>query len=168
MQILEHGAENERTLLFLPCTAEPVWAFADTVALLAQQWHVFQAVYDGHQPEYPGDFLSVEKTADDILAWFSQRGIRRLDTAYGCSLGGCCLTRLLALGTLPIGCAVIDGVSPPISCRWQRGSDWACGIICNSSWWQAAAAFWRRLFPRSASPRQEKTRQSNMTGSRRT
>lgn len=113
MQILEHGAENERTLLFLPCTAEPVWAFADTVALLAQQWHVFQAVYDGHQPEYPGDFLSVEKTADDILAWFSQRGIRRLDAAYGCSLGGCCLTRLLALGTLPIGCAVIDGGITP-------------------------------------------------------
>ena len=34
MQILEHGQEHERTLLFLPCTAEPVWAFADTIALL--------------------------------------------------------------------------------------------------------------------------------------
>ena len=27
MQILEHGQEQEQTLLFFPCTAEPVWAF---------------------------------------------------------------------------------------------------------------------------------------------
>lgn len=59
MQILEHGQEHERTLLFLPCTAEPVWAFADTIALLSRKWHVFQVVFDGHQPEYPGDFTSV-------------------------------------------------------------------------------------------------------------
>ena len=25
MQILEHGQENKRLLLFFPCTAEPVW-----------------------------------------------------------------------------------------------------------------------------------------------
>ena len=24
----------------------------------------FQVVYDGHQPEYPGDFTSVEQTVD--------------------------------------------------------------------------------------------------------
>ena len=62
MQILEHGQEHGRTLLFFPCTAEPVWAFADTIAQLSQSWHVFQVVYDGHQPEYPGDFTSVEQT----------------------------------------------------------------------------------------------------------
>ena len=56
MQIFEHGQEHERTLLFFPCTAEPVWVFEQTVALLSRTWHVFQAVYDGHQPEYPGDF----------------------------------------------------------------------------------------------------------------
>lgn len=32
MQILEHGQENERTLLFFPCTAEPVWVFENTAA----------------------------------------------------------------------------------------------------------------------------------------
>lgn len=48
MKILEHGQTQEKTLLFLPCTAEPVWAFAATIALLSQKWHVFQMVYDGH------------------------------------------------------------------------------------------------------------------------
>ena len=37
MQILEHGQEHGRTLLFFPCTAEPVWAFDDTVAQLSIQ-----------------------------------------------------------------------------------------------------------------------------------
>ena len=46
MQVLEYGQERKETLLFLPCTAEPVWAFTATVELLAQQWHVFQVVYD--------------------------------------------------------------------------------------------------------------------------
>ena len=53
MQILECGREHRETLLFFPCTAEPVWAFADTIAILSQRWHIFQVVFDGHQPEYP-------------------------------------------------------------------------------------------------------------------
>ena len=28
MQILEYGQAQERTLLFFPCTAEPVWALS--------------------------------------------------------------------------------------------------------------------------------------------
>lgn len=113
MQILEHGQENEKTLLFFPCTAEPVWAFADTIALLAGKWHIFQVVYDGHQPEYPGDFTSVEQTVDEVTQSLKNAGVTRLDTAYGCSMGGGCLLRLLALGEIPIGRAIIDGGITP-------------------------------------------------------
>ena len=94
MHILEHGQGQEKTLLFLPCTAEPVWAFKKTVALLAQSWHVFQVVYDGHEPSYPGDFTSVEQTVDEITDYLRAQGVTCLDAAYGCSLGGACLTRL--------------------------------------------------------------------------
>ena len=113
MHILEHGQGQPRTLLFLPCTAEPVWAFEDTIALLAREWHVFQVVYDGHQPEYPGDFTSVEQTVDEVTDYLESRGTARLDAAYGCSLGGACLTRLLALGKMPVGRAIIDGGITP-------------------------------------------------------
>ena len=113
MQILEHGQAHGQTLLFLPCTAEPMWAFADTVVLLSQRWHVFQVVYDGHQPEYPGDFTSVEQTVEEVTAYLKSHGITRLDAAYGCSLGGACLTRLLALGELPVDRAIIDGGITP-------------------------------------------------------
>ena len=113
MKILEHGQTQEKTLLFLPCTAEPVWAFTATVELLSQKWHVFQVVYDGHQPEYPGDFTSVEQMVDEITAYLKERGVSRLDAAYGCSLGGACLTRMLALGEMPVGRAIIDGGITP-------------------------------------------------------
>ena len=113
MKILEHGQTQEKTLLFLPCTAEPVWAFAATIALLSQKWHVFQVVYDGHQPEYPGDFTSVEQTVDEVISYLENHGISRLDGAYGCSMGGACLTRMLALGEMPIGRAIIDGGITP-------------------------------------------------------
>ena len=113
MQILEHGQEQRQTLLFFPCTAEPVWAFEDTIALLSQKRHVFQVVFDGHQPEYPGEFISVEQTVDEITAYLESCGIDRLDAAYGCSLGGACLTRLMALGEIPVGRAIIDGGITP-------------------------------------------------------
>lgn len=113
MHILEHGQGQEKTLLFLPCTAEPVWAFEKTVALLAQSWHVFQVVYDGHEPSYPGDFTSVEQTVDEITDYLRAQGVTCLDAAYGCSLGGACLTRLLALGELPVKRAIIDGGITP-------------------------------------------------------
>lgn len=71
MHVLEYGQEQEKTLLFLPCTAEPVWAFADTVALLSRRWHVFQVIYDGYQPEYAGDFTSVEQTVDAVTEYQS-------------------------------------------------------------------------------------------------
>ena len=87
--------------------------FADTIALLSQKWHVFQVVFDGHQPEYPGDFTSVEQTVDDVTAYLKAHGVDRLDAAYGCSLGGACLTRLLALGEMPVGRAIIDGGITP-------------------------------------------------------
>ena len=50
---------------------------------------------------------------DEVVAYLKQRGVARLDAAYGCSLGGACLTRLLALGKMPVGRAVIDGGITP-------------------------------------------------------
>lgn len=112
MKILEYGKTNKKTLLFLPCTAEPAWAFTDAVTLLAQDYRVFQVVYDGHGTTVE-DFVSVEMTVDEVTEWLRCHGITCLSAAYGCSLGGACLTRLLALGRIPVGCAIIDaGITP--------------------------------------------------------
>ncbi len=117
MRVLEYGKEHEKTLLFLPCTAEPEWAFTDAVTLLSQDYHVMQIVYDGHG-ETGEDFISVEATVDEITEWLTAHGIAHLDASYGCSLGGACLTRFLALGKISIGRAVIDAGITPYRLPW--------------------------------------------------
>ena len=121
---MECGREHRETLLFFPCTAEPVWAFADTIAVLSQRWHIFQVVFDGHQPEYPGDFTSVEQTVDEVTQYLNVHGISHLDAAYGCSLGGACLTRFLALGKIPV---------EPLNARLDKDSrsNWSKYRICS-------------------------------------
>lgn len=112
MKMLEYGRKNQPTLLFLPCTAEPDWAFTDSVTLLARTYHVIQVVYDGHGGTGE-DFVSVEATVDAVTDWLHQHGIAQLDAAYACSLGGACLTRLLSLGQMPVRRAIIDaGMTP--------------------------------------------------------
>ena len=81
MRTLEYGKEQEKTLLFLPCTAEPEWAFADSVGLLSQDYHVIQIVYGGHG-ETGEDFISVETTVDEVTDWLQAHGITRLNAAY--------------------------------------------------------------------------------------
>lgn len=122
MRTLEYGKEHEKTLLFLPCTAEPEWAFADSVGLLSQDYHVIQIVYDGHG-ETGEDFISVETTVDEVTDWLQARGITHLNAAYGCSLGGACLTRLLALGKIPV---------EPLNARLDKDSrsNWSKYRIC--------------------------------------
>lgn len=127
MRVLEYGKERERTLLFLPCTAEPDWAFTDAVTLLAQEFHVLQVIYDGHGGTGE-DFVSVEKTVNEITDWLQGRGITRLGAAYGCSLGGACLTRLLAEGRLPVGAPLSMPGSRRISCRCSCAVWRACAI----------------------------------------
>lgn len=117
MKVLEYGKEQEKTLLFLPCTAEPAWSFTDSVRLLAQDYHVMQIVYDGHG-ETGEDFISVETSVDEITDWLRAHGITRLDAAYGCSLGGACLTRFLALGNIPVKRAIIDAGITPYKLPW--------------------------------------------------
>ena len=112
MRVLEYGKTNPKTLLFLPCTAEPEWAFTASVALLAQDYHVMQIVYDGHG-ETEEDFVSVEHTIDEVTDWLHAHGIFSLDAAYACSLGGACLTRLLAVGEVQVEQAIIDGGITP-------------------------------------------------------
>lgn len=105
MRVLEYGKSNPKTLLFLPCTAEPEWAFTASVTLLAQDYHVMQVVYDGHG-ETGEDFVSVEHTVEEIIGWLHEHGISSLDAAYGCSLGGACLTRFLAVGGVKVEQAI--------------------------------------------------------------
>lgn len=98
------------------------------LTLLSETYHVLQIVYDGHGTTEE-DFVSVEKTVDELTDWLHTHGISHLEAAYGCSLGGACLTRFLALGEITVDRAIIDaGITPYQMPLWLRR------LACARDW----------------------------------
>lgn len=125
MTIREFGQENEETLLFFPGSCEPWQVFRPAAEALAKTFHVFLVTPDGHEPDKPSDFISVEKTVDDTLRWLRARGVNRLDALYGLSFGGGMAVRLLVSGDMPVKSALIDAGTAPYAYP-----KWVCKLIC--------------------------------------
>ena len=86
MVIREFGRENPRHLLCFQGSCEPWTEFRESAELLGERFHVMLVTPDGHDPAEHNDFISVEKTVDDAVAWLKARGIDHLDAVYGLSL----------------------------------------------------------------------------------
>ncbi len=120
-----------------PCTAEPWWVFRASAEAMAETWHVFLIMPDGHDGEGT-EFESVERSAHDAAAFLRARGIARVDAMYGVSMGGAIVTRFLAAEKIPVEKAIIDaGITPyelPRSlCRLIAARDWACIMLGTRS-----------------------------------
>lgn len=81
--------------------------------MLAQNYLVFQVAPDGHDPEEKSDFVSIEKTVDDVTAWLKEKGVNCLDAVYGLSMGDGCAMRLIAEKKIRVDKAMIDGGTAP-------------------------------------------------------
>ena len=87
MKIYEFGQEHDRTFVLFQCAAEPWWAFQGAAQAVAQDFHVFLVIADGHD-EQGTTFVSIEKNVSDVAAYLRARGIQHLDCLYGVSMGG--------------------------------------------------------------------------------
>ena len=113
MKVYEYGKENPKTLLMFQCSAEPCWVFDRSVRAMAQDFHVYFAAAEGHNPEEDSTFVAVEKYADDAVTYLKAHGVKELDAVYGVSMGGSTVMRLLASQAIPVKKAIIDaGVTP--------------------------------------------------------
>lgn len=118
MKVHEFGTGHEKTFAMFPCTAEPWRAFRKSAEAIAEQYHVFLFMPDGHD-ESGTVFVSIEKTVEDAAHWLKEKSVRRLDAAYGVSMGGACVLRFLATQEIPVGKAVIDaGITPYPYPKW--------------------------------------------------
>ena len=127
MTIYEYGNADAPKFLFIATAAlEPFWAFADPIKLLAQDYHVYAVAADGHDPEHPSDFTSVEKTVEDMTAELKRRGVAKLYGAYGLSMGGAIILRFLMTSRIPVEKAVLDGAILPYTYP-----KWMCKLILS-------------------------------------
>ena len=119
MKIHEFGQEYTKQMLFFQGSCEPWEEFAEAARLLADQYHVMLVTPDGHDPEESTDFISVEKTVDDTVAWLHTKGINHLDALYGLSFGGGMVIHMLSAGKMTADRAIIDaGTAPYVYPRW--------------------------------------------------
>jgi len=128
MKVIELGAENEKMIAMLQCAAEPGWAFIPSSQALAQEYHVFLFIADGHD-EMGTTFVSVEKYADDAAAYLKGKDIRHLDCLYGVSMGGATVIRFLATQDISVDKAIVDaGITP------YTYPKWICRLIALKDW----------------------------------
>lgn len=124
MTVREFGKEHARHLLFFQGSCEPWIHFTPSAKELANRFHVILVTPDGHDPEEHNDFISVERTVDQAVAWLHANGIERLDAVYGLSFGGGMVIRLLATQVIPVDKAIIDAGTAP-----YPYPEWICRLI---------------------------------------
>ena len=125
MYIREYGTEHDKKLLFFPGSCEPWQEHAYAAEELANAYHVLLVVPDGQDPEEHTDFISVEKTVDDVAIWLKAYGIDHLEVLYGLSYGGGMAVRFLVSQDITVEKAIIDAGTAPY--EYPR---WICKLIC--------------------------------------
>ena len=138
MKVNEYGTEHEKIIAMFQCAAEPGWVFIPSAKALAQDYHVFLFIADGHD-ELGTTFVSIEKYADDAAAYLKGKGVYHLNCLYGVSMGGGAVIRFLATQDIVVDKAIIDaGITPypypkPV-CRLIALKDWAMIMLATKSY----------------------------------
>ena len=87
--------------------------FQESIAILAEDFHVIAVAVPGHDMETEEEFTSVEDIAKRIESGLIQRECDSVDLLYGLSMGGGLVIRILADNRLNVKRAVIDaGITP--------------------------------------------------------
>ncbi|NMA93832.1 MAG: alpha/beta hydrolase [Clostridiales bacterium] len=135
MKVYEFGQDKKKTILMFQCAVEPWWVFKASAEALAQDFHVFLFISDGHD-EMGTDFISIERNVEQAVFYLRGKGVRRLDMAYGVSMGGSSVMYMLANRMMPVNKAVVDAGIAPYSYP-----KWLCRIIALKDYLMVRTAF---------------------------
>ena len=113
MNIHEFGKENEKIILLVHPSMVMWDYFEYVIPYLERNYHLVIPALPGYDPDHKQDFTSIETIAEELENWFLERRYSRLACAYGCSMGGSVIVRLLANRHLDIQSAILDGAITP-------------------------------------------------------
>ena len=118
MTFYEYGKENDRTIVLIHPSIVMWDYFEYVIPLLDKDFHLVIPSLPGYNPDRKDDFTSVEEIAAEIEAWLMNHSIPEVECAYGCSMGGSIVTRMLANARIKFKNAVIDGGITPYQLPW--------------------------------------------------
>ena len=140
-----YGTQGQPTLLLLPGLGVSHEIFLPLIERLQDRFSIIAAGVDGFLIDKPSCFTSVDDQAAQVGRYVQNHLSGRLDVAYGLSLGGKILSRVMERNEIVIDHAVMDA-APLLPLPWwtvnplryyQAFNVWTC-----YHW----TGFWRRVF----------------------
>ena len=113
MTIHEFGTENRDVILLVHPSVVRWDYFEYVIPLLMERYHLVVPALPGYDPDEVGDFTSVERVAMELAEWLLEHRHPRVLAAYGCSMGGSAVLRMVVDAKVRIEHAVLDGAITP-------------------------------------------------------
>ena len=139
------GEENAPTLLLIPGLGVSYEIFLPLTELLKDKFRIIAVQVDGFTLGVQTRFTSIDDQAGQVIAFIRERLGGHLDCAYGLSLGGKILSRVLERDEVTIDHAILDAAPLLPLPKWLVGPlrYYQCANVWTCYHW---TGFWRWVF----------------------
>ena len=139
------GNKAAPTLMLIPGLGVSYEIFLPLIGLLEDRFHIIAVEVDGFALDRHTDFTSVDDQASQIVEYVKEHHAGHLDVAYGLSLGGKILSRVLERNEVVIDHAFMDSAPLLPLPRWLVGPlrYLQCANVWTCYHW---TGFWRWVF----------------------
>lgn len=145
MEYRVFGNESAPTLLLIPGLGVSYEIFLPLTDLLKDKFRIIAVEVDGFTLGVHTQFTSVDDQAAKVIAYVKERLGGHLDCAYGLSLGGKILSRVLERNEVTIDHAILDAAPLLPLPKWLVGPlrYYQCANVWTCYHW---TGFWRWVF----------------------
>ncbi|MBQ6015715.1 MAG: alpha/beta hydrolase [Bacteroidales bacterium] len=139
------GKEDAKTLLLIPGLGVSYEIFLPLIGLLEDRFRIIAVQVDGFTLGKHTRFTSIDDQAAQVIAHVKEQYACHLDCAYGLSLGGKILSRVLERNELTIYHAILDAAPLLPLPKWLEGPlrYYQCANVWTCYHW---TGFWRWVF----------------------
>lgn len=145
MDFKTFGKEGAPTIMLIPGLGVSYEIFLPLIGLLEDRFQIIAAQVDGFTLGCETEFTSIEDQAIQSIKYIKENHDGKLDVAYGLSLGGKILSRILERDEVSINHAVMDAAPLLALPAWLIGplKYLQCANVWSCYHW---TGFWRRVF----------------------
>ncbi len=145
MDFKEFGKEGSPSLLLIPGLGVSYEIFLPLIHLLEDRFHVVATQIDGFTLGVHTKFTSVDDQAAQVISFVKNSFAGSLDCAYGLSLGGKILSRILERGEIRINHSILDAAPLLPLPRWLESPlrHYQCANVWTCYHW---TGFWKWVF----------------------
>ena len=145
MRFRTFGDETNPSLMLLPGLGVSYELFLPLIELLKDRFYIVAAEVDGFILGEYTEFTSIDDQAAQVNAYVKEQLGGHLDCAYGLSMGGKILSRMMERGEIGIDHAVMDAAPLLPLPKWLVGPlrYYQCANVWTCYHW---TGFWKRVF----------------------